>query len=94
MTDNVVGLDGKAVGSEPDYNTDVISLLERALADAKQYKATGVAVALVLPPKDDKDDFDIDVYWHGRRLTLLAAASRLSHHINGKCDEAMVVVCD
>ena len=93
MTDKVVGLDGKAVDPEPDYNTDVVSLLETALADAKKYKSFGVAICLINPSQEDSaNKFDIDIYWHGGRLLLLSAASRLAHRLNIKCDEAMEVI--
>lgn len=85
----VVGLNGEPVEPITDYSTDVTSLIERALADAKQFKATSVAILLVLPTEDG---FDIDVYWHGKRLTLLAGAGRLAHRLNEKCDESMEVM--
>lgn len=90
--EKVVGLNGEPVEPITEYNTDITSLLERALADAKTYNASSVAVLLVLPTKDDPSGFDIDVYWHGRRLTLLAGAGRLAHRLNEKCDDAMEVI--
>lgn len=96
MTDKVVGLDGKAVDADPDYNTSVITLLETALADAKKHKAFGVTIALVMPTAKDEGggSFDVDCYWHGGRLLLLAATSRMTHRINLKCDETTVIPCD
>ena len=91
MDSKVVGLDGKAVEAAPDYNTDVVSLLETALADAKKYKSSGVAIALI-NPTDEGKSYDVDVYWHGKRLTVLSATARLNHRINLKCDEAMEVM--
>jgi hypothetical protein len=85
----VVGLDGQPVEQATEYNTDVTSLIERALADAKQFKASSVAVLLVMPTEDG---FDIDIYWHGKRLSLLAAAGRLAHQLNERCDEVMEVI--
>lgn len=95
MSDKVVGLDGKSVETAPEYDTDVIALLERALADAKKYKAHSIGLVLIMDPSNgdtSKSGFDADVYWHGRRLTLLAGAARLAHRINVKCDEAMEVI--
>jgi hypothetical protein len=85
----VVGLDGKPVELATEYDTSVIDLIERALADAKQFKATSVAVLIAVPTEDG---FDIDVYWHGKRLTLLAGAGRLAHQLNARCDDAMEVI--
>lgn len=86
----IVGLDGQPVEPVTEYNTDVTSLIETALADAKKYKAQSVAIMLILP--HEENGFDIDIYWHGRRLTLLAGAGRLAHRLNEKCDEAMEVI--
>ena len=86
---SVVGLDGKPIEQPTEYDLEVVAVLERALADAKESKASGVAICLV--SKND-DTFDVDCYWHGRRLMLLAGASRLAHQINQCCDEAMEVI--
>jgi hypothetical protein len=89
----VVGLNGEPVEPVTEYNIDVTTLIEQALADAKKYKASSVCIALVThPKKDDPAHYDIDLYWHGKRLTLLAGAARLTHRLNEKCDEAMEVI--
>ena len=92
--DNIVGLDGTPVQTEPvDYDRGTIELLEASLALAKRGRASSVIVVLVMPSSnDDPLDYDIDVSWHGRRLSLLAAAARATHRINLSTDETTDVI--
>jgi hypothetical protein len=82
---SVVDLNGKPADVQGvDYDRGVIDLLERALAQAKSEKATGVAIVLVLPMPDHKHDNQC--YWHGPQLTLLAGTVRLGYRINVEID--------
>lgn len=89
MNDKVVGLDGNPVEQPVDWNTSVVDILERAIADVKHNKSHSVLVATVVPTEDG---FDIECYWHGKRLSLLAGAARIAHRLNLQCDDAVVVI--
>ena len=90
MNDKIVGLDGKPVEDTPvEYDHGVVDLLERCLADVKQNKSHSIVIATAVPTEDG---YDIECYWHGKRLTLLGACSRIAHRINLQCDEHIVIV--
>ena len=81
-TEKVVGLNGQPVTVEelPKYNTVVADVLEGVLKDVKAGKVTGVGMCIVYT--SDDGEYDIDTAYVGRRLVLIAGASRLSHHLN------------
>ena len=88
MSDKVVSLNGQPV-PEPDYNTSVVDLLERCIADVKANKANSIIIGTIIPTEEG---WDAECYWHGRRLTLLSAAARLQHRLNQQCDEETIVI--
>ena len=89
MNDKVVGLNGEPVEAPTDYDIGVVDLLERCIQDVKQNKTHSVLIATVQPTEDG---FDIECYWHGRRLSLLGACSRMNHRLNLQCDESVLVI--
>ena len=89
MNEKVVGLDGKPVEDTPDYDHAVVDLLERCIADVKANKAHAILIGTIIPTDEG---YDAECYWHGKRLTLLSAASRIVHRLNQMCDEETIVI--
>ena len=80
MADNIVALDGKPLEPETKHDVALVELLERCIRDIKTGRANSVAV--VLAGYDEANILQIDTSWHGKRLMLLAGASRLTHRLN------------
>lgn len=91
MTDKIVGLDGKPIGDSPaERNQELIELLERCINDVKQNGAHSILIATIIPTTND---FDVECYWHGRKLSLLSACGRMAHRINLQCDATSIIIC-
>jgi len=85
MTDNVVGLNGQPVEPEVPYDGGLIDILDRAIADVKSGRATGVAVILTGP---DPSGFAVDCSYQGPRLVLISGCARMAHKLNMDFDKA------
>lgn len=80
----VVGLNGKPVDPAVAYDGGLVDMLERAIGLVKSGKARGIGLIVV----STNDPMDIDTSYQGRRLELIAGASRLLHHLHIEQDEA------
>lgn len=96
MTDDkphkVVTLKGEPAtsGEIADYDVGLVELLEACIKDVKQGKINSVAVVMARYGDEDnqhKDYMQVDTSWQGKRLLLLAGATRLVHRLNVDQDE-------
>jgi hypothetical protein len=83
MTDNVVNLNGEPVEPNITYDGGLVDLLERAIADVKQGRCTGVGIIQIGP---HATGFEIDCSYQGPRLSLISGAMRLIYKLNKDLD--------
>jgi hypothetical protein len=82
----VVDLQGQEVVIKPDYDHGLVDLVEATIARIKSGDVIGIGLIELHTDPDD----DITTSYQGRRLSLLAGASRMVHHLNTALDAYVV----
>lgn len=95
MADNenapkIVGLDGKVIErvdyKAPQYNADVVDLIESILEKARAGKVDGVAIMYTEPEATGQHLYQSS--WQGPRITLLGAMTRALYAMNVDLDQS------
>lgn len=91
---NVLNLKGEPANPAElaEYDLGLVEILETCIRDVKKGKINSVAVVMCRyaddnHPQEKNDYMQIDTTWQGKRLLLLAGATRLLHRLNIDQDE-------
>ena len=86
----IVNLKGEALkpDEKAEYDVTIVEMLEGTIKDVKAGRVDGIAILCTVPADITEDGAEqISVEWKGKKLTLLAAASRLVFRLNKVIDE-------